>query len=614
MAIEGTQIDTLDRWLTQRGITQLSPRDTVHFIRQAALELQLGHDRHMLYLHVRPQSFIVHSAQTQTSLPDIQLLDISTIETVAMKEIFMPAQATALYIAPEQWDGQPCAATDQYALCMVAYQFLAGRTPFSGPKERVIQQHRLIPPPPPSTINKYLSPAIDAVVLHALEKQPEQRFASVTQFVRALEQAIAYSDLRATLTISRGEARNGTQRTITLPGKRQVTVTVPAGTREQQVLRLEGQGEALYEQGPRGPLFLTISIKEDEPSLPTKQSQVAEQAPSELSQPSHTASSNSPNSFFAVQPVQNMLATPSTTHLPDTFPSAYTPPLYTPPSIPISTPAFSHATQSPLKHTRLIIVTIAILLILSSGILFALYQYVHSPQVPTASTFPIAQASAGTTPAIPTQSVANTNAVNATATTTIAHANPNPYGKILNTLRLLDPLSNNQSGAKWEVAANGDSFCTFSNGAYHISTAKNNYSFFCTADAQPYAQLRNFVYEVQMTILKGDAGGMGFRLSAPANLDAYYMRLTQDGYYALILFGATNKILVSGTSTAIHTGLNKTNTLAVAVIGDHIDFYINSTHIDSVTDSTYVQGQIALVASDLTNATEIAFHNMRLWA
>jgi len=263
----------------------------------------------------------------------------------------------------------------------------------------------------------------------------------------------------------------------------------------------------------------------------------------------------------------------------------------------------------------LIIVTIAILLILSSGILFALYQYTFRSQyVPTASALPKTQTSAGTTPAIPTQNAANTNAADATATTTITHANPNPYGQTPSTLRLLDPLSNNQSGAKWEVAANGDSFCRFSNGAYHISTAKNNYSFFCSADAQPYAQLHNFVYEVQMTILKGDAGGMGFRLSASSNLNAYYMRLTQDGYYALILFAATNQILVSGTSTAIHTGLNKTNTLAVAVIGNRIDFYINHTHIDSVTDNTYEQGQIALVASDLTNATEIAFHNMRLWA
>src|SRR5579859_691749 len=128
MAIEGTQTETLDRWLAQRGITQLSPRDTVHFMRQAALALQHGHDRHILYLHVRPQSFIIRPDQAKTALPDIQLLDISTVETVSMKEIFMPTQATSLYIAPEQWDGQPCAATDQYALGMVAYQLLTGRT------------------------------------------------------------------------------------------------------------------------------------------------------------------------------------------------------------------------------------------------------------------------------------------------------------------------------------------------------------------------------------------------------------------------------------------------------------------------------------------------------
>lgn len=602
MAIEGTQIETLAHWLIQHGITQLSPRDTVHFMRQAARALQYGHDRHMLYLQVRPQSFIVHPSSTKAALPDIQLLDISTLDTVSMKEALTPSQETALYVAPEQWAGQPCAASDQYALGMVVYQLLTGRAPFSGPKERLIQQHRLIPPPPPSSVNKYLSPAIDAVVLRALEKQPQQRFATITQFIQALEQAIAYSDLRATLTLSRQEASNGTQRTITLPGKRQVTVTVPAGTREQQILRIEEQGEAFYEHGPRGPLFLIVSIKDDEPPhantrLPEARPLQGEVAQHILPPLPPQAASHSP---FATQPMQSVLSTSSTPHLPVA------------PVVPVSLASSSahHA-----KYTRLIVVAIVVLLILSSGILFVLYQYsFRSPSAAQPSSLSKAQPNTGTTVATPAQSSTAISAVDATATTTTAHANPNPYGQTPGTLQLLDPLKNNQSGARWEVAANGNSSCKFSNGAYHISTAKNNYSFFCSADAQPYTQLHNFVYEVQMTILKGDAGGMGFHLSATANLNAYYMRLTQDGYYALILFGTTNQILVSGTSPAIHTGLNKTNTLAVAVIGTHIDFYINRTHIDGITDATYTQGQIALVASDLTAPTEVAFNNVRLWA
>ena len=70
-------------------------------------------------------------------------------------------------------------------------------------------------------------------------------------------------DLHATLAISPQEAERGTIRTPSLPGQRQVRITVPAQTRHGQVLRLEGLGMAAYEGGPRSALQLTIAIVEE---------------------------------------------------------------------------------------------------------------------------------------------------------------------------------------------------------------------------------------------------------------------------------------------------------------------------------------------------------------
>jgi len=66
-------------------------------------------------------------------------------------------------------------------------------------------------------------------------------------------------DIRATLALSREEAMNGTSRTLNLPGGRQIVVPVPAGIRDGQEIRLEGQGQpSMY--GGRGTLILTIAL------------------------------------------------------------------------------------------------------------------------------------------------------------------------------------------------------------------------------------------------------------------------------------------------------------------------------------------------------------------
>src|SRR4051794_25650295 len=67
-------------------------------------------------------------------------------------------------------------------------------------------------------------------------------------------------DIRATLALSQAEAREGTTRTLNLPGGRQVVVPVPPGTHDGQEIRLEGQGQPAGYGGSRGTLILTIAI------------------------------------------------------------------------------------------------------------------------------------------------------------------------------------------------------------------------------------------------------------------------------------------------------------------------------------------------------------------
>ena len=123
-------------------------------------------------------------------------------------------------MAPEQWGSNPVPATDQYALAVMTYEMLVGRTPFIGSMEQVMYQHFSVQAPPPSAFNPQLSAAIDSVILRALEKKPEDRFPSIADFASAFEQAVqaspnilvvgpeqsSASDIRATLAISQVEA------------------------------------------------------------------------------------------------------------------------------------------------------------------------------------------------------------------------------------------------------------------------------------------------------------------------------------------------------------------------------------------------------------------------
>ncbi len=296
MVMPFRQEGSLADWLQERGSAQmLSPQEVAHFVSQAADALQHAHDHQLVHQDVKPSNFLMRRRSGHPShpdLPDLLLADFGIAKfTTATATVSQSIRGTPAYMAPEQWDGQPVAATDQYALAVMAYQLLTGRPLFLGGPGQVMRQHFLAQPQPPSTLNPRIPSALDAVIVRALAKQPEERFASIAEFARAFQQAVQDapkesprpstrgSDIRATLAISLAEALTGTSRTLTLPGGRQVTVPVPGGARDGQVVRLEGLGEASPDGGEAGALILALLVKaaEEAPSLSTASATQAEE-------------------------------------------------------------------------------------------------------------------------------------------------------------------------------------------------------------------------------------------------------------------------------------------------------------------------------------------------
>lgn len=187
---------TLAAWVPQLSSTGMLPVENVsYFIRQAADALQYAHDNHIVHQDVKPSNFLIRSNKEHPNHPDLLLADFGIAKlTTATVSASQTIRGTPAYMPPEQWSGEPVAASDQYALAVLAYGLLTGRLPFSGRQEQVMYQHFHIRPSPPSNLNPVLSKGIDTVILKALEKRPGDRFPSVAAFAQALQQETSNSE------------------------------------------------------------------------------------------------------------------------------------------------------------------------------------------------------------------------------------------------------------------------------------------------------------------------------------------------------------------------------------------------------------------------------------
>jgi eukaryotic-like serine/threonine-protein kinase len=100
---------------------------------------------------------------------------------------------TAQYLSPEQAQGRAVdARSDLYSIGIVLYELLTGQVPFDADSPVTVALKQVSEMPvPPAEIVPSIPPAIDAVVLHALEKDPDRRWQNADEFIAALETAIA---------------------------------------------------------------------------------------------------------------------------------------------------------------------------------------------------------------------------------------------------------------------------------------------------------------------------------------------------------------------------------------------------------------------------------------
>ena len=166
--------------------TQLSSETIVTYIKQVAAALQYAHERKLIHRDIKPENMLL-GAHHEVMLSDFGL---AIMAQSSEHQELQNVVGTISYMAPEQFRGKPCTASDQYALGVVVYEWLCGVPPFVGSYLEVAMQHLTAPVPHLREKIPNLSPTVELVVLTALSKDPSQRFVSITDFATALEKAL----------------------------------------------------------------------------------------------------------------------------------------------------------------------------------------------------------------------------------------------------------------------------------------------------------------------------------------------------------------------------------------------------------------------------------------
>jgi WD40 repeat protein/tRNA A-37 threonylcarbamoyl transferase component Bud32 len=170
--------------------TQLPLPTVVAYVNQLAAALQYAHDQGVIHRDVKPENMLL-GRRNEVLLSDFGIAVVAESSHRHSMQGVQDLAGTIAYMAPEQIQSRAGPASDQYSLGIVVYEWLCGTRPFHGSFPEIAVKHTLSPPPPLRESRPTLPQEVEEVVMRSLAKKPEERFASVEDFARALQRTCA---------------------------------------------------------------------------------------------------------------------------------------------------------------------------------------------------------------------------------------------------------------------------------------------------------------------------------------------------------------------------------------------------------------------------------------
>jgi serine/threonine-protein kinase len=173
---------------------KLSPLELYPILEQLVSALAYGHSVNLVHRDLKPDNVFIERNR-QTNRAHIYLGDFGLGKRTGIDQTLTEADAvlgTPHYMAPEAVLGEPLThRTDLYALGIIVYEILVGRVPYSEEQGHLTAMaHVTRPIPPPTHIHPNFPKALEQMLLKALEKRPENRYESATDFLNAYIEAM----------------------------------------------------------------------------------------------------------------------------------------------------------------------------------------------------------------------------------------------------------------------------------------------------------------------------------------------------------------------------------------------------------------------------------------
>ncbi|HAF25238.1 MAG TPA: hypothetical protein DCK93_20420 [Blastocatellia bacterium] len=235
----------------------MTPQRALEFTSAMGAGVSAAHRQNIVHRDLKPLNIMAQNGQPVAEGLKILDFGLAKIKSGELLGSFIQAKTSGLmgspfYMAPEQWsDDEPDARADIYSLGIILYQMLSGDVPYKGSSiPSIMKKHLTLPLPSFKSVGVDVSPRIEEVVRHALEKEVAERTPSVEVFLAELREAVGAA---ATLPAARGTHPISPNDTIFAPASatggasHQQTSDMPfdsmAGTISSSALGEEAQAE-----------------------------------------------------------------------------------------------------------------------------------------------------------------------------------------------------------------------------------------------------------------------------------------------------------------------------------------------------------------------------------
>lgn len=227
IAMEYVAGQTLKQLVTEHG--PLDPARAADLTVQILRAARFAHRRKVIHRDFKPQNVIVDD-EGRAKVTDFGIARAGASDMTQTGSIM----GTAQYLSPEQAQGYAVnERSDLYSIGIILYELLTGRVPFDAESAVTVALKQVSEPPvAPSQLNPAITAELEAVVLRALQKDPEDRFADADEFIAALEAAASRIPSQSAVAAAEAAAAG---LPITASGLRPPPPSAPLPARQQVV-------------------------------------------------------------------------------------------------------------------------------------------------------------------------------------------------------------------------------------------------------------------------------------------------------------------------------------------------------------------------------------------